>query len=96
MFPAHFIHTPLEECSFRLWINIPMLNNSATARSPAVTARPVKTPVGVFVGFFLYINTVRHGKLPRRLFKYLLNLVEKYVENRKKTKNSYLCLTISL
>lgn len=52
MFPAHFIHTPLEECSFRLWINIPMLNNSATARSPAVTARPVKTPVGVFVGFF--------------------------------------------
>lgn len=46
-------------------------------------------------GFFLYINTVRHGKLPSRLFKYLLNLVEKYVENREK-KHSYLCLTISL
>lgn len=42
-------------------------------------------------GFFLYINTVRHGKLPRRLFKYLLNLVEKYVENRKKKKNILTC-----
>lgn len=57
----HLCYTSLEYCPLRLRIITPILNNSATARSPTATARAVMVPVGDNNCLAI------HGKYPKAL-----------------------------